>query len=234
MSASAFAAVSDVFVSPRAPDAFPMALCEAMASGAPAVSFHRPSGPRDRSCAMASTARSCPRGDVPASAAAIDRVLTDPDLASRLSARAVEITGRFGMAAVLERPDAVFADLPSSSVRSRETATLFLRRAASSNRSGMRLNAGDTSTRVAPRARSPSRAPRSRRSARSRTRAARFPPPPGSRSTPHGPRRTGRPARDGGPPRCRRKVPPGPAPPASRRTSAGERRPSPLSSGSPC
>jgi GalNAc-alpha-(1->4)-GalNAc-alpha-(1->3)-diNAcBac-PP-undecaprenol alpha-1,4-N-acetyl-D-galactosaminyltransferase len=93
-------AQADLYVLASRREVFPMALCEAMASGVPAVVMEYLPGVREivRDGVDGVVVRA---GDVPALAAAMARLMDDPPERRRLGARAVEVVQRYGVDRVL-------------------------------------------------------------------------------------------------------------------------------------
>ena len=86
-----------------------MALCEAMASGVPAVAMEYRPGVREI-VRDGVDGVVVPAGDVPALAAAMGRLMDDPAERRRLGARAVEIVDRYGVDRVLGLWEALLRD----------------------------------------------------------------------------------------------------------------------------
>jgi glycosyltransferase involved in cell wall biosynthesis len=99
-------AASDIFVLSSRHEGFPNALCEAMASGLPAVSFDCKFGPgsiiRDNVDGLL-----VPTGDVDALVTALDRLMSDEALRDRLGAEAVSIVDRYSLANVAAQWEAL-------------------------------------------------------------------------------------------------------------------------------
>ncbi|MBI9079551.1 MAG: glycosyltransferase family 4 protein [Pseudodesulfovibrio sp.] len=91
---------ADIFVMPSRYEGFPMALCEAMAAGLPAVSFDCPTGPADIVRTEVDGILVPPeRGEELAHA--LSRMMSDPLLRKALSAKSVEVAGRFSVERVM-------------------------------------------------------------------------------------------------------------------------------------
>jgi len=99
-----------VFVMSSRREGFPMVLGEAMASGVPCVSFDCPSGPREL-IRDGVDGLLVPPNDVPALGAALERLITDRELAARLASRAPEVVERFSLEAILEQWSTIFAEV---------------------------------------------------------------------------------------------------------------------------
>jgi glycosyltransferase involved in cell wall biosynthesis len=91
---------ADLYVLASRREVFPMALCEAMASGVPAVAMEYRPGVRE---IMRDGVDGVvvPAGDVSALAAAMARLMDDPAERRRLGTRAVEVVQRYGVDRVL-------------------------------------------------------------------------------------------------------------------------------------
>jgi GalNAc-alpha-(1->4)-GalNAc-alpha-(1->3)-diNAcBac-PP-undecaprenol alpha-1,4-N-acetyl-D-galactosaminyltransferase len=106
---------ASMFVMSSRREGFPTVLGEAMACGAPVVSFDCPSGPgeliRDEVDGLL-----VPPEDVEALAAGMERLIGEPGLATRLASRAPEVVDRFSLHAVLELWDDAFSGAAGRSV----------------------------------------------------------------------------------------------------------------------
>lgn len=85
-----------LFVMPSRTEGFPLALCEALACGLPAVCTDCAGGVRDIIQDMVNGVL-VPAGDSAALAGALGRLMADEDLRQRLAARAPEVVERFGL-----------------------------------------------------------------------------------------------------------------------------------------
>jgi glycosyltransferase involved in cell wall biosynthesis len=100
-------ATADLFVLSSRVEGFPNALCEAMACGILAIAFNCHSGPADI-VRHEVDGLLAPPEDVPALAAAMDRVMGDPIERSRFGSRASEIVQRFSFEDILKQWNDLF------------------------------------------------------------------------------------------------------------------------------
>lgn len=87
---------AEIFALSSRYEGFPLALAEAMAAALPVVAFDCPTGPSELVRHEVDGLLVTP-GDVRAFAEALGRLMDDPDLRERLSARAPEVTERFSV-----------------------------------------------------------------------------------------------------------------------------------------
>lgn len=101
---------ADLFVLSSRWEGFGHVIVEAMAAGAPVISFDCPHGPRDI-IKDRSTGFLIPEGDEPALTAAMAELLDDSDLAGRLSAAAATDAERFSSARIADQYLNLFSSL---------------------------------------------------------------------------------------------------------------------------
>lgn len=99
-------------------EGLPMVLLEAMSTGLPPVSLDCPEGPRQL-IVDGVNGLLVGREDIPALSQALLRVVEDPDLRRRLGAGAMETARGYGVAAVVDQWEALFADLDARRGRTR-------------------------------------------------------------------------------------------------------------------
>ena len=103
-------AASDFLVMSSHYEGFPMVMIEAMACGLPVVCFDFLCGPRDI-VRPEENGLMVKEGDIPALAAAMQRVMEDPVLLGNMSRGAKEISQTFSEAAVMARWESCFNEL---------------------------------------------------------------------------------------------------------------------------
>jgi len=103
-------AASDFLAMSSHYEGFPMVMIEAMACGLPVVCFDFLCGPRDI-IRPEENGLMVKEGDIPALAAAMQRVMEDPALLERMSAGAKKISKTYSEAAVMAQWEACFKEL---------------------------------------------------------------------------------------------------------------------------
>jgi GalNAc-alpha-(1->4)-GalNAc-alpha-(1->3)-diNAcBac-PP-undecaprenol alpha-1,4-N-acetyl-D-galactosaminyltransferase len=103
---------SDFFVVSSRSEGFPYALLEAMACGLPAVAMECTSGLREI-IRDGVDGLLVPDGDIAALAGALDALMIDADERRRLAAHAPEVLDRFGLEAIVDQWESLFAGVAS-------------------------------------------------------------------------------------------------------------------------
>ncbi|MEF2230152.1 MAG: glycosyltransferase family 4 protein [Pseudodesulfovibrio sp.] len=101
---------ADIFALSSRSEAFPAALCEAMACGLPAVSFDCPSGPAEI-IRHGVDGLLAPTGDVAALADGLDRLMGDPGRREAMGRAAAEGIRRFSPEIIMARWDDLFREV---------------------------------------------------------------------------------------------------------------------------
>ncbi|MFC5744151.1 glycosyltransferase [Actinomadura rugatobispora] len=112
---------ASIFALPSRREGFPTALLEAMAAGLPAVAFDGAPGVRDLVTDGADGLLARP-GDTAGFAAALDRLIMDPELRERLGGAAPRAARRFEAGAALDRWERMFDVLHREPSSARTTA----------------------------------------------------------------------------------------------------------------
>ncbi|MEI2742968.1 MAG: glycosyltransferase family 4 protein [Candidatus Competibacter sp.] len=101
---------ADLYVMSSLFEGFPNTLVEAMAHGCPVISFDCDTGPRDI-IRHEIDGLLVPVGNIPALTASLDQLITDADLRTQYSIRAVEAQNRFSLKQILSLWDRLFEEV---------------------------------------------------------------------------------------------------------------------------
>jgi glycosyltransferase involved in cell wall biosynthesis len=112
---------SSLYVMSSRKEGFPMVLLEAMGVGLPVVSYDCPTGPRDI-IRDGVDGYVVPDGDGDALAAAMSRLMNDPDARRSFGSAAVEGAARYDLAAIAERWEEVLAEAEAGKTDHRPAA----------------------------------------------------------------------------------------------------------------
>lgn len=103
-------ASADIFAMSSRSEAFPGALCEAMACGLPAVSFDCPSGPAEI-VRPGYDGTLVANGDVDELALALEQLMRDEDMRNRYGTHARDVVDRFSLERIMGKWDTLIAEV---------------------------------------------------------------------------------------------------------------------------